>query len=143
MRIEHLRGNLERRASRGAEIELGGPASSSALDELARRLAVPVPQSVVLFYSHHDGIRVKEPHLEVLPVERLVRNPDGLAPFCRLDHEQELAFSTEALNEAGEWSIVSVRDGFLVTLTMASFWSNKMLAWIDGRRRIWAPEAFP
>jgi hypothetical protein len=29
-----------------------------------------------------------------------------------------------------------------VTLTMASFWSNKIFGWLDRKRHIWEPEDY-
>ena len=50
--------------------------------------------------------------------------------------------STEALQALSEWLggplPFQVGDtGDCVTLTMASFWSNKVFAWVDKRRPIW------
>ena len=54
--------------------------------------------------------------------------------------ETALGFDTRSRNDADPWDIVTVDTGFLVTLTMASFWSNKVLAWVDSRRPVWRRE---
>ncbi|MGE6761871.1 SMI1/KNR4 family protein [Corallococcus interemptor] len=137
MRIEEFRPALEKAAS---EVRFSPGATPEAIDACERRLGVTFPANVRRFYAVHDGLRVEAPSLVIRPLDALVLAPGGLLPFASFDHEHTVAFAVDAVNEAGEWSIVSAETGFQVTLTMASFWSNKVFAWVKNQRRIWAEE---
>ena len=56
---------------------------------------------------------------------------------------ERLGFDLRRRNDAEQWDILNVDTGFRVTLTMASFWSNKVLAWVDKRRAVWEAWAPP
>ncbi len=138
MRIEEFRRVLDKRAaSRGLEVAYGPPASPEALRALAERLGGPLPWQVELFWAAHDGLVIQEPALCVLSCDRWAQAL-GFVHFATIDGQHRLGFDTRSRNVADEWNIVHIDTGFLVTLTMASFWSNKVLAWVDTRRCIWA-----
>ncbi|NOK11448.1 SMI1/KNR4 family protein [Corallococcus exercitus] len=141
MRIEEFRPALEKAASRiGMEIHFGPGATQEALDACEQRLGVTFPVSVRRFYAAHDGLRVEAPSLVIRPLEELVLAPGGRLPFADFDFQHTVAFAMGAVNAAGEWDLVNAETGFQVTLTMASFWSNKVFAWVMRQRRIWAEE---
>jgi len=48
-------------------------------------------------------------------------------------------FDTSHLNNVGQWYVFFFESRYQVTLTMASFWSNKIWNWIDKNRAIWLP----
>lgn len=141
MHLEHVVGHLQRRArERGLEYSVGSPASASAIGEVERRLGVALPPQVERFYRYYDGLSVDEPPLEVYSLERLAFVDPHRLRCARVDGRHELCFDVSAANEAGQWDIVVAATGYRVTLTMASFWSNKLWAWIDQHRPIWEPE---
>ena len=142
MLIEHLsRQFSKRRSTTGLEYELGAPASAQQLEDFERRCGVILPPSVRRFYRQHDGLRVTSPSLRILSLNDLAL-ADGRVTFAIFNNSNRMAFETSRTNIAGEWDIVCAETGFLVTLTMASFWSNKIFAWIDRRREVWREE-FP
>lgn len=99
-------------------------ASPASVDEVARgeqTLGLSFPAQVKLFYRSYNGLRVEEPHLEVLPVERLSVSMPNRLHFATLNDTVRLYFDVSRINEAEQWDIVAA-DGFRVTLTMASFW---------------------
>lgn len=134
MNIEHFIGNLSKRP---IKVRVGAPCGREALDAASARLGAPLPEQLCSFYLHVNGLDVADPALQVLPIEELRRSGDGLIRFATLDHCHHLALDSENSNEAGQWSVVSEATGYVVTLTFASFWSNKIFAWLDKRRKIW------
>lgn len=85
-------------------------------------------------------MRVEEPPLEVLPVDRLQCDDNGRVLFAAIDETHRLCFESAQSNVAGQWTITNQETGYVVTLTMPSFWSNKVFAWLDRRRTIWEQE---
>jgi cell wall assembly regulator SMI1 len=143
MRLEHLRLQFQERERHGAfSCCVAPPASDEDILEAEQRLNVSFPQQVKMFYQCLNGLRVESPPLEILPIERLHRDSEARLHFATLDGSRQLFFDTSHLNEAAQWDIIGA-DGFRVTLTMASFWSNKIWAWIDKRRAIWQDEYPP
>ena len=118
---------------------LAGPASDTAIEETEQRLSVSFPQPVRSFYQHYNGLRVDDPELEILPLEQMLFSSSNLLRFARVNGDPYLHFDTSAMNNAGQWNIVTT-GGFCVTLSMASFWSNRMWTWIEKRRAIWQEE---
>ena len=57
--------------------------------------------------------------------------------FAKFNGKHDLAFLSSNLNQAEQWDIVNASTGFLITLTMASFWSNKLVAWLRSGREIY------
>ncbi len=142
MHIEDVAGHLKRReAQRGLCYTFGIPATPDLTTATEARLGISFPQQVTRFYRHYDGIRIEEPPLEVLPVARFTFVAPQRLHFATVDESHLLGFDTSAFNEAGQWKIVDIESDYRVTLTMASFWSNKIWAWIDKRRTIWKPES--
>lgn len=108
-------------------------------EEAEQSLAVVFPSQVRDFYQFYNGLRVEEPHLEILSIEEIRYQKAPLLHFATVNREHQVCFDTSRINEAGQWDIVTA-DGHRITLTMASFWSNKLWAWIDKRRHIWESE---
>lgn len=134
MDIEHFMTNLSKRP---IEFRVGAPCGREALDAASARLGSPLPEQLSSFYLHVNGLDVVEPTLRVLPIEELQRSSNGLIRFATLDHCHHLALDSTSWNDAGQWSVVSEGTRYVVTLTFASFWSNKIFAWLDKKRKIW------
>jgi cell wall assembly regulator SMI1 len=141
MHLEDVARHLERRAQqRGLRYALGLPAPPEAITAAEARLGVILPAQVARFYGHYDGLRVEEPPLEVLPLARLAFVAPQHLHFATVARQHHLCFDVTRPNDAGQWAIVALAEGVQVTLTMASFWSNKLWAWLDQGRAIWRPE---
>ena len=141
MRIEHVKINLEKRKSiTGLGYALGMPASNEQISCAESKLKVKFPEQVKLFYKMYNGITIDNPHLVVYPLENLVIDNNSIIHFARINHTCELGLDAAKMNEANQWNIITISDGFLITLTFASFWSNKIWAWIDNQRAIWCDE---
>ena len=143
MQLEHFPLRFEKLSeSLGFNYSLGEPTSESDVSQTAENLGVSFPAQVSLFYRHFNGLRVENPQIEVLPIEQLAFVFPNRLHFVTLDENRKLFFDTSHFNDAEQWDVVT-EDGFCVTLTMASFWSNKIWSWLERRRAIWEepPEA--
>lgn len=137
MHLEHTPSRFQKLAEeRGLNYSLSSPASDEEIQRAERRLGVSFPEQVRLFYRNFNGLQVDDPQLEVLSVERLSLDSPNRLHFATLDGSRPLYFDVPRTNEAEQWDIVGA-DDFRVTLTMASFWSNKIWAWVEKRRAIW------
>jgi len=126
--------------SRSLTYFLANPALDGEIARTEQLLGVSFPEQVNNFYRHFNGLRVDVPYLEIFPLERLSYATPERLHFATLDGSQHLYFDVSHINEAEQWDIVAA-DGFCLTLTMASFWSNRMWSWIEKQRAIWKEEA--
>lgn len=116
--------------------------SSNCLDDISKteeKFDLVFPLQIKEFYINYDGMYVKDPAFEVYPLDKLRKIKDYLI-FAKFNNEFEVAFDISRINRADQWNIVNIENGFCVTLTMASFWSNKIPAWIIRERKIWDKE---
>lgn len=140
MRVEEVALRLNKLSkNRSLTYSLADPASAERIRQAEQLLGVSFPAQVRLFYCHFNGLKVHEPHLEVLPLERLRYAVPNYLHFATFNGDQHVHFDVSHTNEAEQWNIVA-SNGYQVTLTMASFWSNKIFAWIERRRPIWKDE---
>jgi hypothetical protein len=127
---------------KGLTISLNAGSSEKQILDAEIRLNIRLPEQVKLFYFHFNGLQVDNPELEILPLARLsLRFPSRLH-FAVFDGKHNIYFDVSKTNEAGQWNIVSEND-YLITLTMASFWSNKIWRWLEHRKAIWTDEYQP
>lgn len=105
------------------------------------RLGIVFPDQVKLFYQANNGISVTNPPFEIFDIGSMLRDKSLIA-FCKLNGVQTLSFDVSSLNDAGQWSIVNAETGYEVTKTMASFWANKMMAWLRKEREVWKHEKY-
>ncbi len=137
MELEQIARQLERRAQqRGLHYWLGPPAPEAAIAHAEQQLGVVFPAQINRFYRHYNGLRVEAPFLEVLPLEQLALTNKPRLHFAVIDHAQHLYFDISHRNAADQWDIITA-GGARVTFTLASFWSNKLWAWVDKKRPIW------
>jgi cell wall assembly regulator SMI1 len=134
MKLEHMVQNLEKR---GVEYALGQPASDIQVAQAEERLNLKFPEQIRLFYEHYNGLSVKDPPLEVLELNQLNFISPHFLHFATFDHQHQVCFDISHLNDAEQWFIVSATDGYRITFTTASFWSNKIWHWISLRRTVW------
>lgn len=140
MHLNHLIPQFQKRESQGTlAYRILLPATGEQIAAAEQRLSVSFPLQVKLFYQQLNGLHVDDPPLEILPLDRLEFDSKSRLHFATLDNCHSLYFATSFLNEARQWDILAA-DGYRVTLTMASFWTNKIWAWIDHRRKIWHPD---
>ena len=117
----------------GFEYFLGGQASDALISGTEHRLGVTFPEQVRTFFSNYNGLRVEDSFLRILALEDLRFPHSDLLQFASVGDEK-IFFDVSHLNAAGQWDIVD-ESKFPVTLTMASFWSNKVWRWLKYRPR--------
>jgi hypothetical protein len=141
MHIEDITKHLHRRAQQyGLVYTLGDPASDILITQTEQRLGLVFPEQVRWFYQHHNGLLIESPALNVLSLDQLYYlAPEDLC-FALVDQQHHLCFDVSHLNESAQWDLIAAESRYRVTYTMASFWSNKLWAWINQRRAIWQPE---
>lgn len=141
MHLEQISSRFQKLSKqRELNYSLAGAASEEDIQRAEQRLGVLFPTQIKLFYQRFNGLRVDDPQLEVLPVERLdFASPDRLH-FATLDGDRRMFFDVSHINVAGQWDIVAAGD-YRVTFTMASFWTNKIWAWVEKKRAVWQDEA--
>ncbi|MBI9077017.1 MAG: hypothetical protein JEZ02_16530 [Desulfatibacillum sp.] len=139
MNIEYVKTNLQKsEKTKGLAFSIGVPASVDLIKNTENRLGLKFPSQVSLFYENYNGLHVEQPFLKILNLENLDLVNKGIH-FATLGNEHHLHFDVSSLNAADQWDIIS-EDGHIVTLTFASFWTNKLFAWIDWQRPIWKPD---
>ena len=138
MHLQDFRQNLERRSTaQGFTFQIGASASEGLIQLAENRLGASFPEPVRLWYRCCYGLYIDTPTLEILPLDKLQSDDSSRIVFSILDAQVAVCFDASHLNEAGEWDILNYATGYRVTLTLASFWSNKIWAWVEKRRPIW------
>ncbi len=120
----------------GFSYRLEGGATRNGIDETENRLELTLPKQIKLFYSHFNGISVDDPGLTIFAVETLSFDATKRLHFATFDFRHNVYFDASKINVADQWNIVG-EDNFLITHTMASFWSNKIWHWLKHRRSVW------
>jgi len=143
MRLEEFESNLKRRKERkGLQYVLNPGASAELIRNAENRLG-ELPDQIRQFYDYFNGLSINNSTFRVLPIEELKRDKSGKIPFCTFDGGIiTLSFDASIRNAANQWTIENYATSYVVTLTMASFWTNKIIGWLDRDRRIWEPEEY-
>lgn len=141
MLLEHLQLNIDKRVNgSGLEASLVPGVSSESIALLESRLNQKLPDPVRQFYLHYNGLVVTDPLFVILPVEELFVDERSMIHFATADGVHRICFDCSQRNEANQWNIVDSATGEQITLSMASFWSNKIWKWIDWRLAFWRGE---
>ena len=74
------------------------------IKETEERLGVSFYSQIKLFYKNYNGLKVKEPAVEIFPLEKLIKH-DGAILFATVNNNQKLYFDiAEGSNKAHpEW----------------------------------------
>jgi hypothetical protein len=136
MHLYRIRRRFDSLASRGLVYRLAPEATLEEIQTAEARIGLEFPEQVVSFWKAFNGLEVKDPPFKILSLSEMNREA-GLLTFSLGDRTVRIAFDVRGHNEAEQWSIVNADTNYLVTLTMASFWSIHMWNWIIKRRPIW------
>jgi len=138
MHLEHFQTNFEKRSEESdLQFVMGAGASDSSIDEAAGRLGVSLPEQIRLFYASFNGVTVSSPSFEILPLNQLDSDEGCLIHFATADKTNRICLDRSSTNEAGQWDILGPDDGYIITHTFSSFWSNKNWKWIDRGIPFW------
>ena len=143
MYIEHFIQNIKKSAEQNSSIfQISDPVQEESIIELENRLVKQIPDQIKSFYRICNGLIVQKPVLEIKPIEKLQIDDKGMLVFAVFNEAHFICFDTNSINAAAQWDILNYETGYLVTMTMASFWSNKVFAWLNKQRTIWKEEIY-
>ena len=143
MHIDHFIPNLEKRSVKyGVNFHAGKPAIEQAIGAFEERNEIKMPEQVKWFYEKCNGLKVEAPALEIKSIENLDTDETGKIIFAIFDKKHRICFDVSKTNAASQWDILNYDTSFVVTLTMANFWTNKIFAWLDNKRTIWKEETY-
>ena len=141
MHIDNFIPNLEKRSEKyGLNFQVGKPAIETAIGAFENRNEIKIPEQIKWFYQKCNGLRIEDPPLDIESIENLDADETGKIVFAIFDKMHRICFDISRTNAASQWDILNYDTGFVVTLTMASFWTNKIFAWLDNKRAIWKEE---
>ena len=123
-----------------ADYRLGHGVSDDLIDKAQERLGETLPDHVINFYKSCNGLSVNS-KLEIYDIGKLKKS-GHIIEFANFNEKHRVGFDISYINDAGQWSIVNVESKYLITLTMASFLTNKIWAWLLRGREIWAEEKY-
>jgi hypothetical protein len=139
----HLSGFIARAEKKFPDCIIKPPATFVDISIAEERLHVKFPEQVVNFYQTCNGVRFPCPFLKILSLDEMqFVEGKSLLKFCLLAQGEEICFDTSSVNEAGQWFIKGLTEDYTITLTMASFWSNKVWHWLEKQRPIWRTNAY-
>ena len=115
---------------------LNDGASKSEIERLEERIGQKIPNSIQAFWTKFNGLETKNPALKISKLSEFNLD-NGLIHFATFNDNTMVHFDTKNLNSAGEWSIVNPESNYTLTLTMSSFWSNKIWHWLTHKTKIW------
>ncbi|MFZ4740084.1 MAG: hypothetical protein ACOYLE_02850 [Bacteroidales bacterium] len=103
---------------------------------IEKNLNITIPDRIKDFYLVANGLKTKNPDFEILEIDSWVID-SGLIYFATFDTLNKVYFDISKLNQADEWTILTAKDNYVMTLTISSFWSNKIWHWIEQEKMIW------
>ena len=137
MHLEQIPLRLQKLSEqRELSYSLAAPASDEEIFGAEQRLGCSFPAQVKLFYRSFNGLRVDEPKLEIFPIERLSFASPIRLHFTTLEGSRQLYFDVSHINEQNNGTSLP-QMVISSPLTMASFWTNKIWAWVERRSAIW------
>jgi len=136
MHLDQIVRRFDSLAHQGLVYRLSARAALGVMQESEARLGVKFPEQVRAFWRAFDGLDVDNPPFKILSTCEMKREGEFVV-FCVCDRIVSIAFDVSATNEAGQWSILNAKTGYVITYTMASFGSVHMWSWIIKHRPIW------
>ncbi|AZZ98453.1 SMI1/KNR4 family protein [Pseudoalteromonas sp. R3] len=115
--------------------------SVEELHETERNLGVVFPPQVANFYQCINGFSVKSPALVMHSAGNMVKH-GSLIEFAVFNGSVPVAFDVSRVNSSGQWDVVNLNTKYVITLTMASFLTSRIWAWLSRGREVWAEEVY-
>jgi hypothetical protein len=138
MHIDTFLNRLEktRKIQNGFVFELGQTLRCADFIAVENKLRITIPQRIKEFYSVANGIKTSNPYFKLIELSSWTID-DGFIHFATFDLTNKIYFDINQLNQAGEWTIINRDINYEITLTISSFWSNKIWHWIEQRKKMW------
>ncbi len=142
MNLEHFKLNLEKISQTNEKftfsIQTG--AKQADFDNAEKQLQVNIPNKIKDFFVVHNGFNTNEPCFELLPIDNWMYLAKNKIHFATFDNQIKVYFDTSKLNSANQWTIKTYDTDYAITLTLSSFWSNKIWHWLKFQRKVWQAE---
>ena len=116
---------------------LGNPISLSDCTEIENKLHIEIPEKVKEFYQTTNGLITSNPDFEIIEIDSWKIENESIH-FATFNKINKVFFEISKLNNANEWIIINKENGYEITLSISSFWSNKIWHWIENKKMIWA-----
>ena len=113
--------------------------SLDIIEKTEMKLKINIPEKIKLFYLFLNNLKTKNPDFEIIDIENWTLE-NGFIDFAIFNSIGIVSFDTRKLNDAKEWNIVNRTVDYELTMTISSFWSNKIWKWLEHRRPIWKPD---
>lgn len=126
-----------RQTKEGFDYKLGKVLQLDDFSLIENELKIKIPERIKDFYLVANGLKAINPDFDLIELGTW-KVDSGLIHFATFDNLIKIYFKTDQLNQAGEWTIFNKADNYEITLTISSFWSNKIWHWIEQDKRIWA-----
>jgi hypothetical protein len=138
MQIEHFIKRLEKLSASNSTFVFmpGNLLKVDDFNKIEDSLKITIPAKVKDFYLVANGLKTINPTFEIIDLLRWT-NDDGLIHFATFDELIKIYFKATELNDAGEWTIFCKYNNYDLTLTISSFWSNKLWHWLEQEHNIW------
>jgi hypothetical protein len=106
-------------------------------------MKINFPGNILCFYDVIRCLNIEKPHhLEILSIENMSIIENRYLHFSTINSVEKIYFDMSKTNSANEWNIINLSNNFEITLTIGSFLTNKVWAWIDRGREIWKEETY-
>jgi len=103
---------------------------------IENKLDINIPTKIKEFYLAANGIHTRNPNFEIIEIDLWILYSKYIH-FATFDNSAKIYFDTSNLNAANEWSILNIKTDYKITLSISSFWSNKIWHWLEHKRKIW------
>lgn len=139
MQLNDFQKRLEKVKLKNQEFtfKLNDGVNLSDIAYLEQQIGTELPKAIRIFWTYSDGLETENPSFNICRIKDFNFIGNSLIHFATFDKDIKVYFDASKLNIAKEWSIVNFDENYTLTLTMASFWSNKIWYWLDSKTEIW------
>ena len=138
MLLEHFikRLNNIQKSNINFKYTLGTIPTSNEIEQLEQRLNIKIPSKILAFYLTTNGLITLDPNFEIKEINSWECESQFIH-FATFNNSIRIYFDTAKLNEVSEWTIINRERNCIVTLSISSFWSNRIWHWLEHKRKIW------
>jgi len=138
MKLEDFLKNLEKNKNTNSRFDflIGNKISDVDIYTFEKENNLKIPTKIVDFTQVVNGLKTENPSFELIDFKDWIVI-DQKIHFATFDKNHKVVFDISTLNSAEEWTILNYNTGYEITLSISSFWSNKIWHWIKYSKKIW------